>query len=273
MKLDIEHSFFCGLGDVVIFAWVAEGLRGTGNELSFYAPGGWRADVLRLFGQEVTADPACAMTITRPFADDMEEGTALDYMEWIAEQICPGCTPIRPCADFIPFDRHFGRQMARDVLLFPQTTDQARQWPVAYWIDLANLLRMEGLNVALVLNEFEGRYQCSPVPVIHGQSIERIAAAMQTSKLVIGNDSGPAHLAGTLGTPTIAIQGSTTERIFSYLPEVTSLRDLDLPCSGCHGAREQWRPACGNGCQALFRLFPDQVARFVMAEFFVKETA
>ena len=268
MKLDTEHTFFRGLGDVVIFAWVAEGLRQTGNDLSFYAQSGWRADVLRMFGQNVTCDIERAFTISAPFADAMEEGIELDYMEWIAEQICTGCTPSRPRADFIPMERHFGRQLAHDVLLFPQTTDLARQWPVAYWIDLANLLRMEGLKVALVLNEFDGRYQCSPVQVIHGQSIERIAAAMQASKLVIGNDSGPAHLAGTLGTPTVAIQGSTTERIFSYLPEVATLRDLDLPCSGCHGAITKWRPACGNGCQALFRLFPDDVAASVMEKYF-----
>ena len=272
MKLDTEHTFFTGLGDMICFAWIAEGMRQSGDILRFYAHG-WKADVLRLFQQEVTDDDREALVITRAFDEGLTEGTDLDYMEWIASQIAPWSEPIRPRADFSPTDRHFGREMARDVLLFPQTTAGCRQWPVAYWIDLANLLRLEGLRVAIVLQGFEGVYQCSPVPVIHGQNIERVAAAMQASFLVIGNDSGPAHLSATLGTKTLVLQGSTTERIYSHLPEVECLRVKQMDCSGCHGVAEKWRPACSSGCQELFRLFPADVAHHVTQNIFAKEAA
>jgi hypothetical protein len=98
-------------------------------------------------------------------------------------------------------------------------------------------------------------------PTIYGKSLQFVTAAIQASRLVIGNDSGPAHLAGTVGTPTLAIQGSTQERIYGYLNgAVTSFRKKVLPCSGCHGLPEkQFRCSCEAGCHELYRTFPEDV--------------
>jgi ADP-heptose:LPS heptosyltransferase len=48
--------------------------------------------------------------------------------------------------------------------------------------------------------------------------------ALRSASLFIGNDSGPAHLAGHLGVPTIVLYGPTTPLIWKPLgPKVTPL--------------------------------------------------
>jgi hypothetical protein len=104
-----------------------------------------------------------------------------------------------------------------------------------------------------------------PFPCIVGKSWSFIAAAIQQSKLVIGNDSGPAHLAGTLGTATIAIHGPTQrDRIYGHIPEVVGMEKRSLPCAGCHclpvfKGQPAWRPSCEIGCHQLYRTFPEEV--------------
>ena len=100
-----------------------------------------------------------------------------------------------------------------------------------------------------------------PFHCLVGKSWNYIAAAMQSARLVIGNDSGPAHLSGTIGTPAIAIMGPTTERIYSYLPEVICYRKKSLECAGCHCLLPLgYRASCEVGCIELYRTLPDEVA-------------
>ena len=104
-----------------------------------------------------------------------------------------------------------------------------------------------------------------PFHCIIGKSWNYIAAAIQASRLVIGNDSGPAHLAGTIGTPTVAVQGATTERIYAHIPEVISYRKKALGCAGCHCLPPDFRASCDSGCLELYRTFPEEVAQFAMS--------
>ena len=48
---------------------------------------------------------------------------------------------------------------------------------------------------------------------------------------MIGNDSGPTHIAMALGTPTVAIFGPTDPSQFDF--EGHELVYADLPCSAC----------------------------------------
>jgi ADP-heptose:LPS heptosyltransferase len=87
---------------------------------------------------------------------------------------------------------------------------------------------------------------------------------MSSVELVVGNDSGPAHLAGTLGTPTLALMGPTRAAcVFGHIPEVTPLAvSLEPACAGCHFGRP-FRAACDQGCQALYALTPAAVLKEV----------
>src|SRR5262249_54436596 len=132
-------------------------------------------------------------------------------------------------------------------------------WPANYFIELAMYLKQSNLKVRIVTQERDHRYLY--FPVIYGKNLQFVSGAIQMAKLVIGCDSGPMHLAGTLGTPALAVQGSTQERIYGYLNgAVTSYRKHVLPCAGCHGLPEkQFRASCEAGCHELYRTFPEDV--------------
>ncbi len=72
--------------------------------------------------------------------------------------------------------------------------------------------------------------------------------------LFIGNDSGPAHLAGLLGVPTLAIFGGSA-RVSEFHPlgpRCYTLR-TDLSCSSCYRQAAD----CPWNLQCLQKLTPD----------------
>ena len=122
-----------------------------------------------------------------------------------------------------------------------------------------------GFSVKVVMEQRDYAF-FMPFHCLVGKSWNYIAAAIQSARLVIGNDSGPAHLSGTIGTPTIAIQGPTTERIFRHIPEVVSYRKKALGCAGCHFLPEkEFRASCDSGCHELYRTFPEEVATYALS--------
>jgi len=66
-------------------------------------------------------------------------------------------------------------------------------------------------------------------------SVRELAARIAGLDLFVANDSGPMHLAGALGVPTVAIFGSTDHRVTRpWAAEGTAVVRRDLPCSPCH---------------------------------------
>jgi len=94
-----------------------------------------------------------------------------------------------------------------------------------------------------------------------GFTLGRAAAMIARANVAVANDSGPAHLASTIGTRTIAICGPTDPAIvFGHEcnVEAATLDPTTLPCVSCHfSATRGYRHACEvGGCQALMRLDP-----------------
>ena len=260
LRIDTHNGWFKGLGDLVCFAWIGATLQAAGRDVKFHAHG-WRADVLRFFQQRVTADASGAIAPETGFPTAVRQGSSLNYLEWIAQQ-CDGDLPFavcrlsRPRLDLPPMDRESGRAASARVLLFPECAWPVRAWPRSYWLELARLLKDAGIDLAVVTEkraEEFGACRC-----IHEKTLAFIAGAMQRAQLVIGNDSGPAHLAGTIGTRALVLQGPTTERIFAHLPEVISYRRRALSCSGCNYLAP-FRESCTHGCHELYRTFPEDV--------------
>jgi ADP-heptose:LPS heptosyltransferase len=266
LRIDTHHGWFKGLGDLVCFAWIGASLQAAGHGVEFYAHG-WRAEVLRFFQQRVTDDLHEAIMPQEGYETAIRQGAKLNYLEWIAQQCGLGdwssaiCHPSRPRLDLPPMDRELGRAASARVLIFPEGAWPTRTWPRSYFLELCHLLKAAGIGLAVVtvqrVEDF-GAFRC-----IYDQSLAFIAAAIQRAQLVIGNDSGPAHLAGTIGTKTLAIQGPTTERIYAHIPEIVSLRKRVLICAGCHGL-PPFRASCALGCHELYRTFPEDVFVEVM---------
>ncbi len=104
----------------------------------------------------------------------------------------------------------------------------------------------------------------------YGYDIEALISIILAADMVVANDSGPAHLAGTLGTKTFAVMGPTNpQMVFGYCPDVTCLRvaEGDLSCVGCHFKADRgFRAACDQGCEALHILPVESVLQRLLAE-------
>ena len=258
MKIDTINGWFRGLGDVVCFAWMGEGMLQAGQDVEFYATG-WRAEVLTMFQLPVTDNPQDAVLTWHGYEEAVKANSPMNYLDWMAHHLGVTATPQRPRLNLNPMDRELGRKNSADVLIFPFSYSPVRTWPKSYFVELGLILRHHGFSVKVVTEQRDYSF-FMPFHCIVGESWNYIAAAMQSATVVIGNDSGPAHLAGTIGTPTIAIQGATTERIYSYLPEVISFRKKTMGCAGCHCLEPHWRASCECGCIELYKTFPEDVA-------------
>jgi lipopolysaccharide heptosyltransferase I len=119
------------------------------------------------------------------------------------------------------------------VVLLPGTRGPAKQWPPAGYLEVGRrLARIEGIRVALVGSPAERELLLGIAsgldgapPVLFTGPIDELVELLRRSRLVIGNDTGPLHIAAALGRPTIGLFGPTrAERTGPYGPEARSLQ-------------------------------------------------
>lgn len=123
----------------------------------------------------------------------------------------------------------------------------AKCWPAPRFAALARELAGRGVTVALIGSASE-REQARQVRMEAGgppgairnlageTSLVELAGLLAATDVVVANDSGPMHLAGAVGTPVVALFGSTNERETYPLAERGKLRLLKVPgieCSPC----------------------------------------
>lgn len=274
--IDTERSVhWRGLGDTVGLAWLAEGTRGLPNPLTFHAKrGSMQHTILNLLRQPVSDGPGRSELFLVPdsYAKELADGGRKLRLEYLRNLLGFSTGFVRPKAQIAPDDLAWATDTARDlgedlVLLFPQTDWLARQWPSSYWVDLAWQLHNRGVAVLTVLQHEDRQYANTPRS-IWGHDLNKTAALMTVARLVVGNDSGPAHLAGTLGIKTFAICGPTKGHcVFGHIPEVVPLTTHEAPgCAGCHFQRPPYRAACDQGCQVLYALKLDVILSRVLSE-------
>jgi ADP-heptose:LPS heptosyltransferase len=68
-------------------------------------------------------------------------------------------------------------------------------------------------------------------------SFDALTGVLERASLVLINDTGPMHVANSLGTPVVAILGATSANVLGVNPQTTSLVRAGLPCQPCaaHG--------------------------------------
>ena len=100
------------------------------------------------------------------------------------------------------------------VVLHPGATDPRRRWPVARFAELAAACAADGCQVVVVGDDSETQLAeqilelAEPASVISLAGVlnmSGLVAVLSRSAVVVGNDSGPRHLAQALGIPTVGI--------------------------------------------------------------------
>jgi ADP-heptose:LPS heptosyltransferase len=124
----------------------------------------------------------------------------------------------------------------RLVLLFPGSGHPMKCWPQVQFILLARWLQGLGFSPLFVIGpaEAERGVLVEDFPTAVTEELVDLQQMISKACFVIGNDSGPMHLAGMLGTPGIALFGPTSPLRWGPVgfPVITGTGGcLDRPCS------------------------------------------
>jgi ADP-heptose:LPS heptosyltransferase len=108
--------------------------------------------------------------------------------------------------------------LSRYIVLLPGSSKKnpLKRWP--YFVDLAKLLISKRYEVITILGPEELEMNCSfPGHVLENLDWSQLSGIIKNSHFVIGNDSGPSHIASCLNKKGLAIFGSSTSAIRSEL--------------------------------------------------------
>lgn len=102
------------------------------------------------------------------------------------------------------------------ALVHPTTAFETKNWPIENFACVAEFLAEKGIETVAVAAKHENEAleklkQESKVPIttFDDLSLPEITALASEAKLFVGNDSGIAHIAAAVNTPTVVIFGSS----------------------------------------------------------------
>lgn len=166
--------------------------------------------------------------------------------------------------DGLPDGRHGPR-----VVFHLGAGTQAKQWPVRHWQELLGRVLVDcGAQVVLAGSDAD---RTTAARVLGGRPWPRVidwtgrlglvelAALLRRADLLVGTDSGPAHLAAAVDTPAIVLfSGTNNPRQWQPRGRHVVVLRHRVECSPCHRARCPW---VEHPCMA--GLHPRQVAAAV----------
>ena len=137
-------------------------------------------------------------------------------------------------------ERFNGRPYA---VIHPGAAMATKRWDAARFAAVGRTLLEQQMTVAITCGPGEEAYAgqvAQEIPkstIMLGLSIPELAELIRGARLYIGNDSGPMHLAAAVGTPTVAVWGSSDSR--RWHPWGVDHRVIQNPfeCNPCPGYR------------------------------------
>ena len=141
-------------------------------------------------------------------------------------------------------------------------------WDAGNYAHVANALA-EKRNAAILLfagpNERELQQQVSemmdvPPILVQTENLRHLAALISMCDVYIGNDTGPMHIAAAVGTPVVALFGSTNPiRSGPYgSKHIVVQSGIDLGCNPCHPGRSPGGCRAGS-CEVIAGITVEQV--------------
>ena len=117
-----------------------------------------------------------------------------------------------------------GRSHDGDVIVHPGSGSREKCWPVERFVKLIEKLKRKKRDVRVLIGEVEHERfteaQIASLEKAAGTPVRRPATyvelfnELRTASLFIGNDSGPSHLAGVMGLPTVTLFGPTDPAVW-----------------------------------------------------------
>jgi ADP-heptose:LPS heptosyltransferase len=146
------------------------------------------------------------------------------------------------------------------VVLQPGAAWATKRWPVERYAHVADALTRQGNVVIVAWGPGERALaervvaSSSAAHLAPPTDLPALAALLEGAALVVGGDTGPVHLAGALGAPTLALHGPTDPaRHGAWGPRVHAMR-AGLPCSPC-----RHETGCPHDVRCMHELGTDAV--------------
>jgi len=133
--------------------------------------------------------------------------------------------------------------LAPYALLHPAAAFTTKQWPTENFARTAEFLAERGMATVAVAAKHEravldALVAESKVPIVafDDLSLPEITTLASRATLFVGNDSGIAHMAAAVGTPTVVIFGSSNrDHWYPWTDAPNEMVFESLPCQPCAG--------------------------------------
>lgn len=195
------------------------------------------------------------------------------YVNMLVEGLAAAVHPIIPTVarqtDDTPLLTAMGLEVGQYVAIHSGARHKINCWPEAYFLELANRIAAE-LNYKVVIFS-DAEVPQSAIERLAAKeklffpgtvSADQLAGLLARSRLMIGNDSGPKHLADVHGVDTISIHINRLNwREWGQSTQGTIISKR-VPCCGC---ALNDALLCGKNVACVTSIKPDEVFNVVRA--------
>lgn len=145
---------------------------------------------------------------------------------------------IQACRDWLQtWQSMFARNMTQigtdRVLLLPGAGHRAKCWPLPKYLGLASWLDKQGFDPIFVLGpaELDRGMEVQNFKLLYPMDLCSLQNCLLKAQIVVGNDSGPMHLAGFLGRPGLVLFGPAAAS--QWGPIGLTCLQTEASCSPC----------------------------------------
>lgn len=140
------------------------------------------------------------------------------------------------------------------ALMHPASVFETKQWSAENFAIVADHLASIGIGTVAVAASDESkvlqevrRSAASPITIFDDLTLAELTALASKASIFIGNDSGVAHIAAAVGTPTVVVFGSSNrDHWYPWTDAPSEMVFNELPCQPCPGyeCRVFGKPKC-----------------------------
>ena len=155
------------------------------------------------------------------------------------------------------------------VVLHPGPTWPVREWPWQRWCELAALVSANMsaimIKIGTDIDDMQAvRSACIPgiIDWTNQLSVIETVALLEQASAFVGIDSGPLHVAGVLGVPSVGLFGPIAGELRLHPRAQSTIVTSRVDCLGCHHAPKgphHWRTGCPRDIACMREIAAEEV--------------
>jgi heptosyltransferase-1 len=182
---------------------------------------------------------------THHVATGFPEGHAVDRYLKIADALGLGREPVKFVFATTDSDRQSAAELIepgrRFAILLPGANWKSKRWPVEHFAALVKPLHDQFALESSVVGAAGDKELAAQIPgavdLTGRTNLRQLVALMERAEIVIGNDTGPLHIAAALGRPLVALYGPTNPDYTGPYGRLDSVLRHPIECSPCLSSR------------------------------------